>query len=74
MVSDVLVLCTAWPLYLEVPVEDILSALAQPLVLDPAGRLATSLSSHPDVCYVRVGASLARSASQPDASLSEVAP
>jgi UDPglucose 6-dehydrogenase len=53
--ADALVLCTAWPLYLEVPVTEILSTLAQPLVLDPAGRLAASMAERSDMRYVRVG-------------------
>lgn len=56
--ADVLVVCTAWPDYLAVPVEEILSVLAVARVVDPAGVLRASLASHPDVLYVRVGTAL----------------
>jgi len=55
--ADVLVLCTAWPDYLEVPAEEIRSVLARAQVVDPAGVLRASFAAHPDVRYVRVGAS-----------------
>jgi UDPglucose 6-dehydrogenase len=53
--ADALVVCTAWPDYLQVPVEDILAALAGGLVVDPAGVLRGVLPSHPGMRYVRVG-------------------
>jgi UDPglucose 6-dehydrogenase len=53
--ADALVVCTAWPDYLQVPVEDVLAALATGLVVDPAGVLRGVLSSHPGARYVRVG-------------------
>jgi UDPglucose 6-dehydrogenase len=53
--ADALVVCTAWPDYLQVPVEDVLAALANGLVVDPAGVLGGVLSSHPRARYVRVG-------------------
>jgi UDPglucose 6-dehydrogenase len=55
--ADALVLCTAWPEYLEVPVEDILSALGGGLLIDPAGVLRGVLAPDVDVRYVRVGSS-----------------
>ncbi len=53
--ADVLVVCTAWPLYLEVPVEEILSVLALAQIVDPAGVLRGALAPRGDVRYVRVG-------------------
>jgi UDPglucose 6-dehydrogenase len=53
--ADALVVCTAWPEYLEVPVEELLSALALAQVIDPAGVLRATLGTRPDVRYVRVG-------------------
>lgn len=53
--TDALVVCTAWPDYLQVPVEDVLATLADGLVVDPAGVLRGVLASHPGVRYVRVG-------------------
>ncbi len=54
--ADALVICTAWPEYLEVPIEQLLSALARRRVIDPAGALRTVLGGRADVRYVRVGA------------------
>jgi len=56
--ADVLVVCTAWPDYLEVPVEDLLCALALAQIVDPAGVLRAALAPHPHVRYVRVGTPL----------------
>jgi UDPglucose 6-dehydrogenase len=53
--ADVLVVCTAWPEYLEVPAEELLSALALAQVIDPAGVLRATLGTRADVRYVRVG-------------------
>jgi UDPglucose 6-dehydrogenase len=53
--ADALVVCTAWPDYLEVPPEELLSRLAQAVVVDPAGWLRDSLASHPEVRHVWVG-------------------
>ncbi len=53
--ADVLVVCTAWPHYLEVPAEELLSKLARPHVVDPAGVLGNALLAHPHVVHVRVG-------------------
>jgi UDPglucose 6-dehydrogenase len=53
--ADALVVCTAWPEYLEVPAEELLSALALAQVIDPAGVLRATLGTRPDVRYVRVG-------------------
>jgi UDPglucose 6-dehydrogenase len=53
--ADALVVCTAWPDYLEVPVTDLLGALSTGLVIDPAGMLRGALAEHPDARYVRVG-------------------
>jgi UDPglucose 6-dehydrogenase len=56
--ADALVVCTAWPEYLQVPVEDVFAALVNGLVVDPAGVLRGVLASHPGVRYVRVGSPL----------------
>jgi UDPglucose 6-dehydrogenase len=53
--ADVLVVCTAWPDYLELPVEEVVSVLALAQVIDPAGALQVAFASRPDVRYVRVG-------------------
>lgn len=53
--ADALVVCTAWPDYLQVPVADLLGALSTGLVVDPAGVLRGALAGHPDARYVRVG-------------------
>jgi UDPglucose 6-dehydrogenase len=53
--ADALVLCTAWPDYLEVPIEQVVSALAIAQVVDPAGVLRDVLSAHPQVRHLRVG-------------------
>lgn len=53
--ADALVVCTAWPDYLQVPVEDMLGALADGLIVDPAGVLRSVLAAHPHARYVRVG-------------------
>jgi UDPglucose 6-dehydrogenase len=53
--ADALVLCTPWPDYLEVPVDELLATLARPQVIDPAGALRVALGDHPELTYVRVG-------------------
>jgi UDPglucose 6-dehydrogenase len=55
-----LVICTAWPQYREISVEDVASVLAGSTVIDAAGFLADSLGTRPELRYVRVG-SLTRS-------------
>jgi UDPglucose 6-dehydrogenase len=55
--AEVLVACTAWPVYAEVPVDQVLSSLAKAVVVDPAGSLRAGLGSHPGVRYERVGVS-----------------
>jgi UDPglucose 6-dehydrogenase len=54
--ADVLVMCTAWPDYAEVPGEDILSVMAQAAIIDPTGALQDSVGHQPHVRYIRVGA------------------
>ncbi|MGD1056230.1 MAG: nucleotide sugar dehydrogenase [Solirubrobacteraceae bacterium] len=56
--AEVLVVCTAWPDYLQVPVEDLLSVLALAQIVDPAGVLRVALAPYPQVRYVRVGTPL----------------
>jgi UDPglucose 6-dehydrogenase len=53
--AEALVLCTAWPDYLRVPVEELLSQLACEQIVDPAGVLRVALAPYPQVCYMRVG-------------------
>jgi len=53
--AEALVLCTAWPDYLDVSVEELLSVLALAQVIDPAGALRERLATRTDVHYVRVG-------------------
>jgi UDPglucose 6-dehydrogenase len=53
--ADVLVVCTPWPDYLEVPIEELLSVLALAQIVDPAGVLRGALASHPEVRHIRVG-------------------
>jgi UDPglucose 6-dehydrogenase len=55
--ADLLVVCTAWPAYREVSGVELLSALAQPIVIDPAGWLRDTLASRRDVSHVCVGRS-----------------
>jgi UDPglucose 6-dehydrogenase len=54
--AEALVVCTAWPIYEQIPAEEILPHMARALVIDPAGFLHGTLGSHPGVSYVRVGA------------------
>ncbi len=53
--ADVLVVCTPWPDYLEVPIEELLSVLALAQIVNPAGVLRGALASHPEVRHIRVG-------------------
>jgi UDPglucose 6-dehydrogenase len=54
--ADALVVCTAWPEYLDVSAADLAPIMRRPVVLDPAGFLAAPLASAPGIEYVRVGA------------------
>jgi UDPglucose 6-dehydrogenase len=54
--ADALVICTAWPEYLDVSAADLAPIMRRPVVLDPAGFLAAPLASAPGIEYVRVGA------------------
>jgi UDPglucose 6-dehydrogenase len=56
--AEALVLCTPWPEYLEVPVDDLLSVLAKAQVIDPAGVLRLAIAPHAHVRYMRVGTPL----------------
>jgi UDPglucose 6-dehydrogenase len=53
--ADALVVCTAWPDYLEVPAEDLLPVLDRAVVIDPAGWLRHTLAAHPEVRHAWVG-------------------
>ncbi len=72
--ADVLVVCTPWPEYLEVPVEETLSALAARQVIDAAGALRETLGAREDVRYMRVGSpSEIRASPHPGATLAREA-
>lgn len=55
--AEAVVICTAWPDYLQTPIEDVLSVLARAQIVDPTGMLGAVLAERPDVHYVRVGVS-----------------
>ncbi|HTU77304.1 MAG TPA: nucleotide sugar dehydrogenase [Solirubrobacteraceae bacterium] len=54
--ADVLVVCTAWPDYLETPIQAVVDALALAQVVDPSGVLRGALAPHPHVRHLCVGA------------------
>jgi UDPglucose 6-dehydrogenase len=56
--AEVLVVCTAWPDYLQIPMEEVLPVLALAQVIDPAGVLRVALAPYPQVRYIRVGTPL----------------
>jgi UDPglucose 6-dehydrogenase len=53
--AEVLVICTPWPEYTEVPVDDLLKVLATAQVIDPAGALCNACAPRADLRYIRVG-------------------
>ncbi|MDR1111550.1 MAG: nucleotide sugar dehydrogenase [Deltaproteobacteria bacterium] len=53
--AQALVVCTAWPEYLEIEPGDVISSLARPLILDPAGFLRQRMAGLGDVEYVSIG-------------------
>jgi UDPglucose 6-dehydrogenase len=53
--ADALVLCTAWPEYRDVPIDELLGALAQPTIIDPSGWLRERLAGRRDAAHIRVG-------------------
>ena len=53
--ADALVVATEWPDYRTVAINEVVSALRSPLVVDANGFLSASLSSLPGVTYVIVG-------------------
>jgi UDPglucose 6-dehydrogenase len=55
--ADVLVVCTPWADYLEVPADDVIDAMSQALIIDPAGALSATLAHRPGLSYMRVGVS-----------------
>jgi UDPglucose 6-dehydrogenase len=57
--ASAVVVQTDWPAYREVEPERLVAAMRSPLVVDPDGFLAESLSAAEDVRYVRVGGSAA---------------
>jgi UDPglucose 6-dehydrogenase len=55
--ADVLVLCTAWPEYRDVRVEELRDALKGSIVIDPTGFLADAFPAGSGFRYARVGSS-----------------
>ncbi len=55
--AEALVVCTPWPEFRQVPVDEISGSMTDPVVLDPGGHLRETLGQAPSVRYVRVGAS-----------------
>jgi UDPglucose 6-dehydrogenase len=53
--AEALVVCTPWPEYRDIAVEELLSVLALAHVIDPAGALRGALAGRTDLNYVRVG-------------------
>ncbi|HWJ50985.1 MAG TPA: UDP-glucose/GDP-mannose dehydrogenase family protein, partial [Solirubrobacteraceae bacterium] len=53
--AEVLVVCTPWPDYLQVPAEEVRAAMASPQAIDPAGALKATLGDCAGLRYVRVG-------------------
>jgi UDPglucose 6-dehydrogenase len=56
--ADALVVCTPWPEFRDVPADQVVSAMRQPLVLDPAGHLQATLGQEESAHYLRVGSPL----------------
>ena len=50
-----LVVMTPWPEFLAVAADDLIAAMSEAVVLDPAGAVAGTLGDHPDIRYVTVG-------------------
>jgi UDPglucose 6-dehydrogenase len=71
--AEALVMCTAWPDYLAVSIEETLAVLARACIVDPTGALQGSMSSHPEVSYIRVGAPAQRRRGAPGARSPQVA-
>lgn len=55
--SDALVVSTPWPQFREVGADELLSALAAPVVIDAGGHLSDVLAGREDITYRRVGVS-----------------
>jgi UDPglucose 6-dehydrogenase len=53
--ADALVVCTPWPEFREVAADELLAALAAPVVIDAGGHLAGALGERDGVTYLRVG-------------------
>ncbi|MGD0199103.1 MAG: nucleotide sugar dehydrogenase [Solirubrobacteraceae bacterium] len=53
--ADALAVCTPWPEYRAIAAGDVVSAMAQPIVIDPPGHLLATLGIDNDVRYARVG-------------------
>jgi UDPglucose 6-dehydrogenase len=53
--AQALVICTAWPDYLQVSIDELLPVLALAQIVDPAGVLRAALATYPQVCHLRVG-------------------
>ncbi len=53
--ADALVVSTPWPEFRDVSTDAVLTAMAQPIVIDAAGHVATTLGNRETVTYLRVG-------------------
>ena len=53
--ADALIVCTPWPQFRSVPVEDVVALMARPIALDPGGHLRHTLGEATSVRYARVG-------------------
>ena len=53
--ADALVVCTPWPEFRQVPLDEIAGSMTHPVVLDPGGHLRETLGAAASVRYVRVG-------------------
>lgn len=57
--ADALVISTMWPQFRDVSMDDLLEALAHPVIIDAGGHLANALAGRDDVSYRRVGVLIA---------------
>ena len=53
--ADALVVCTPWPQFHSIPVEEVVAQMARAVVLDPGGHLRHTLGEATAVRYARVG-------------------
>ncbi len=53
--AEALVVSTPWPEFREVAADELLAALATPVVIDAGGHLAAALGERDEITYLRVG-------------------